>query len=490
MKAHRVAGLAAAFGLVAALLIPSAAVSSPASANANVIVVFAPGTDVAAEARALAAQGARVSFEYRNVFAGLAANVPAQALSGLSKNPRVLQVETDQVATLVGEQSTPTWGLDRIDQAQRPLDGRYLYPDASAAVNAYVVDTGVLASHSDLSGRVAPGYSAISDGRGSSDCNGHGTHVAGTTAGTVYGVAKTATVVPVRVLGCDGSGSYSGIIAGLDWIISHHAAGVPAVANLSLGGGLSSTLNTAVQRTIDDGVSVVVAAGNSNVDACTTSPASAPNAITVAASDSLDARASFSNWGSCIDLFAPGVAITSAWYTSNTATASLNGTSMSAPHVAGAAALLLGTNAALSPGQLTSTLLSQATTNVVTNAGTGTPNRLLRVAAAATEPTPTPAPVTATAPAAPTSVKAVAGKRSATVSWLQGGNGGSPLTAQTVYVFRGTTQVGTVSVGASATKATVSGLTASVSYTFKVSASNAIGTSPLSAASNAVTPKR
>jgi subtilisin family serine protease len=262
------------------------------------------------------------------------------------------------------------------------------------------VDTGVLASHTDFGGRVAAGWSAVTDGLGSSDCNGHGTHVAATVAGSTYGVAKAATVVPVRVLDCNGSGFNSDVVAGLEWVAANHAAGTPAVVNLSLGGAASSAVDAAIQAVINDGVTAVVAAGNSAVDACGSSPARVPAAVTVAASDSADRQASFSNFGSCVDLYAPGVGITSATYTSATATASMSGTSMAAPHAAGAAALLLSQNPALSPAQVAAALASNAAAGVITGATSGTPNRLLfagTVAAAPVAPAPAPAP----APVAP-----------------------------------------------------------------------------------------
>ena len=240
-----------------------------------------------------------------------------------------------------------------------------------------MVDTGVRADHVDFEGRVAPGYTVINDGFGTSDCRGHGTHVAGTIGGRSYGIAKAVRLVPVRVLGCDGSGPTSGIVIGLDWVIAQHAAGTPAVANLSLGGLASPSLDTAVQSTINDGVSVIVSAGNDNVDACTKSPARVGAALTVGMSDKADARDFYSNYGSCLDLFAPGVDITSDSHTSSTATAVKGGTSMAAPHVAGAAAALLQRDPTLSPAGVAIRLNSTATTGAVTGAGSGSPNRLL-----------------------------------------------------------------------------------------------------------------
>ncbi|MGH9209082.1 MAG: S8 family peptidase [Acidimicrobiales bacterium] len=241
-------------------------------------------------------------------------------------------------------------------------------------MTAYVIDTGIRFSHNDFGGRAVPGFSAFSGGSG--DCNGHGTHVASTIGGATYGVAKSARLVAVRVLSCTGSGSTSGVIAGIDWAAQNHQAGQPAVANLSLGGGASSALDAAINRLINDGVTVVVAAGNSSANACNSSPARVPNAFTVAASNSSDVFASFSNRGSCVDIIAPGVSITAAWWTSNTATRTISGTSMSSPHTAGAAVKVLqGGNA--SPATVMSTLRTAATPNRISSVPAGTPNLLL-----------------------------------------------------------------------------------------------------------------
>ena len=273
--------------------------------------------------------------------------------------------------------TTLSWGLDRIDQRNLPLDTRYTRTQSGAGVTVYVVDTGVRSTHSELVGRVATGFSTISDGNGSQDCHGHGTHVAGTVAGTNYGVAPAALIVPVRVLNCSGSASTSDIIAGIDWIITHHQAGVPAVANMSLGGSRSAALDLAVARGVADGVSFVVAAGNSNLNACQVSPAGEPLAITVGSTTSTDERSSFSNFGTCLDVFAPGSNIVSAGHTNDSATRMLSGTSMAAPHVAGVAALALGQNPALTPADVAAAIATSSTRNVVTNPGQGSFNRLV-----------------------------------------------------------------------------------------------------------------
>ena len=339
------------------------------------------------------------TFEHAIRGAVVTAN-PAQA-AALAKSGKVLSVEPDAPVKVSGTEQPAPWGLDRADQRALPLSGSYSWTSAGAGVTAYVVDTGILASHTDFGGRVAAGWTAVADGNGSTDCNGHGTHVAGTVAGSTYGVAKSATLVPVRVLDCSGSGYNSDVVAGLDWIAANHAAGTPAVANLSLGGAASSTVDNAIQAVIDDGVTTVVAAGNSSVDACTTSPARVPAAVTVAASDSADKQASFSNFGSCVDLYAPGVGITSDYYTSTTATASMSGTSMAAPHTAGAAAVLLSQNPALTPADVAAALVSNATPGVIGGATTGTPNRLLFTGTDAAAPAPAPAPAPTVASVSP-----------------------------------------------------------------------------------------
>jgi len=356
-----------------------AAPLSPASAappaRTAVIVQLVAGANPVSEARAAAGGDGRVSHVFHSALQGFSAELSDRAIAALRHNPRVALIEPDGIVTAQVDQATPPWGLDRIDQRALPLNKKYSYPTvAGGGVTAYVVDTGIAADVADLAGRVGAGTSFIADGNGTTDCNGHGTHVAGTIAGTTYGVAKQATVVPVRVLDCSGNGTWSGVVAGLDWVASDHRAGAPAVANMSLGGGASATVDAAVQRVISDGVTVAVAAGNSSTNACTTSPARVAAALTVGATDSTDRRASFSNYGSCLDLFAPGVGITSDWLTG---TNTISGTSMATPHVTGAAAVLLSRTPGLSPTAVASSLVANATTGVVKLAGSRSPNRLL-----------------------------------------------------------------------------------------------------------------
>lgn len=339
-----------------------------------------------------------------------AAVMQLDALSAriLAGSPLVDYVEQDQWMSAGASQVNATWGLDRSDQDNRPLDGLYNYPDnAGAGANVYVIDTGLLSGHVDFAGRVGGGRNFVANGAGGAalpipilgpilggllggllgggggveadpenftDCNGHGTHVSGTAAGSTYGIAKGATVYGVRVLGCDGGGANSGVIAGVEWVANNHVA--PAVANMSLGGGNSTALDAAVRAAVDQGVVMVVAAGNDNANACNGSPNRVAEAITVGSTDNQDRRSSFSNFGTCVDLFAPGSNITSAWHTGNNAINTISGTSMASPHVAGAVALLIGSGAPVSAA--VDSIVGGATPGVLTGVGAGSPNLLLR----------------------------------------------------------------------------------------------------------------
>ena len=350
---------------------------------------------VADVARQMALQhGVRVSRSYSHALRGFVVKADVNTLGRLLHDRRVAYIEEDGYVSIGATQVNATWGIDRSDQRDLPLDGTYTYVTTAANVNTYIIDTGVLGSHAEFTGRMIGGYTAISDGNGTNDCNGHGTHVAGSVAGTTYGIAKSARISPIRVLGCNGSGTNSGVIAGMDWVVANHVK--PAVANMSLGGGASTATDDAVARMSNAGVTVVVAAGNDNLDACNYSPARAPSAITVGSTTNTDARSSFSNWGTCLDIFAPGSSILSAWHTSNTATNTISGTSMAAPHAAGVAALFLANNPAATPAEVTTALLNASTINKVTSPGTNSPNRLLYSLFSTTTPDTTP-PSTASA---------------------------------------------------------------------------------------------
>jgi subtilisin family serine protease len=330
--------------------------------------------DGASPRAVMAIAGVKPTFEYgAETLNGFAAELNQGQLNALRHNPNVAYIEEDQTVELEAGQSNATWGLDRIDQRSLPLDGLYHYNRMGTNVYAYIIDTGIRTAHQQFGTRARNVYDAF--GGNGQDCNGHGTHVAGTVGGSVHGVAKNVQLRGLRVLNCSGSGSTSGIIAGVDWVRHNHIK--PAVANMSLGGGYSSASNTAVNNLHNAGVLVVVAAGNSNANACNFSPASAANAYTVAASDRSDRKSSFSNWGSCVNIYAPGTSITAPWHTSNTATNTISGTSMAAPHVAGVAALIFETNRSASPGAVARWMTDNATTNRISGNVSGTPNRLL-----------------------------------------------------------------------------------------------------------------
>ncbi len=306
--------------------------------------------------------GLAVDMAYTHALQGFVTKASDKQLSQLLADHRIAFIEEDGIVHTTATQSGATWGLDRVDQRNLPLNTTYVYDTTATNVRAYILDTGILATHNDFGGRVLSGYTAISDGRGSSDCNGHGTHVAGTVGGTTWGVAKGVRLVPVRVLGCNGSGTNSGVIAGIDWVAANHVK--PAVANMSLGGGASTATDTAVTNLVNAGVFTAVAAGNDNANACNYSPARAAAAMTVGSTTNTDARSSFSNFGTCLDIFAPGSSITAPWYTSNTATNTM-------------AALWLANNTSATPSQVTTALINNSTPNKVTGAQTGSPNRLL-----------------------------------------------------------------------------------------------------------------
>lgn len=374
------------------------------------LVVFTAGTSQAQANSAVGSINGQVKRNYNRVINAALIHANPNRINALANNPRVRLIEQDAIVSTTGIQSNPSWGLDRIDQRALPLSSSYDdLNNTGSNIPVYIVDTGIYAAHVDFENRVTSGFTVITDGRGSSDCNGHGTHVAGTVGGKRFGVAKTVTLIPVRVLDCNGSGTYSGVIAGLDWIAANHPTGVAGVVNMSLGGAASSSVDIAVNNLINRKISVVVAAGNSNADACRYSPARVPAALTIGATQSNDARASYSNFGTCLDLFAPGSSIPSAWIGSTTATSTISGTSMASPHVAGIVARLLASSPNLSPSQVDSIVKNGATANVVSNAGSGSLNLLSYSLLSSDGPVTNPDEGTVTEPA-PTKPKKGNGK--------------------------------------------------------------------------------
>ena len=488
-----------------------------ATGTRNYIVRFADNASEADVNRLVTLKNGRVlpNRRFSRTFNGAVVELTPRAARDLCLlNDANLQwVEEDQTLTVapitasvqqMNTVASNSWGRDRIDQ-RSGTNNTYSYITDGAGVDIYIVDTGILATHSQFGGRVATGFSTIADAIGTSDCNGHGTHVAGTAAGSTLGVAPAANLIPVRVLDCNGGGTVSGVIAGIEWAIGHHTT-TPAVMNLSLGAGKSDSLNAAIDRAFLDGITVVAAAGNSNVDACTVSPASNVNsALTVGATTTTDARASYSNFGFCLDVFAPGSGITSAWHTSTSATNTISGTSMAAPHVAGLAARYLSAARTAVPSQVMDAIRNEATPNVVTSAGTLSPNRLAYGDPAVIPATPpviapsnpdattgppgsgtTQAP---TVPGAPLQPRALSGLTSSWLDWTEASTGGLPITGHVVQIYRKGELVGRVVVDADESH-TIGNLRAASSHTFAVAAMNAVGVGPFSERSNTIIPLR
>jgi subtilisin family serine protease len=378
MRLTFVPALALAF--ISVLFAVPASAAQGDGPRASFIVVLKPSAKPSAVAADHANRfGGDVTHVYRHALKGYAGTFSEGRLAGLLADGRVASVERDRVMTASTTQTGATWGLDRIDQRSRPLNGTFVYTNTGAGVNAYVIDTGIRLAHAEFGGRAVTGFDAVTAGGSANDCHGHGTHVAGTVGGTTYGVAKSVQLYAVRVLGCNGSGTTSGVIAGVDWVTANHVK--PAVANMSLGGGASSALDAAVNNSINAGVSYAIAAGNGNAggkaqDACKSSPARVAAAMTISATDSTDRKASWANFGNCVDWFAPGVGITSAWHSSNTATSTISGTSMATPHTAGVAALYLQSNPGAAPATVRGALFADTTKAVVTSSKTAN-NHLL-----------------------------------------------------------------------------------------------------------------
>ncbi|MEQ1698601.1 MAG: S8 family serine peptidase [Ilumatobacteraceae bacterium] len=445
--------------------------SAASAASDRYIATF---SDEASLDAAIARLGRTPTDVWRTAVYGFAAPLDAQQLAAVRAADGLLSVESDRPIEASTTQPNPPWGLDRIDQHSLPYNQSYTYTSTGYGVTAYVIDTGLRRTHTEFTGRVAAGgYWEFYDGYSQSDCAGHGTHVAGTLGGTTYGVAKQVTLVPVRVLDCNGNGSTSSVLAGINWAIDNHVAGTPAVANISIGGSASTTVDNAVQALINDGVTVVVAAGNDAAATCNYSPARLPAAITVAASDSTDDDAAFSNYGSCNDIFAPGVGILSAWWTSDYATNVIDGTSMASPHVAGVAALVLQGSPSASPATVWTTIEGLSTKGALSEC-CGDPDKLLYFGP------------TYTAPGAPTSVLGYPGNAQVEVVWFApASDGNSPITGYTVTASPGGRTCSTGGV----LSCTVTQLTNGTAYTFTVTATNLYGTSPPSAASSPRTPE-
>lgn len=477
----------ALLGLGVGALAPSPAVASASSTRDYLVV----GPGVAAIRTAVLAQGGRVQQSFANINM-VAARMSDTAARTLDARPDLIAEQVMQFYPDGDRSPTRSYGIDRLDQ-RTAIDPnqttRYTFPDAQdgTGVDAYIIDSGLRTSHQEFTGRVStsqyydPALGTVED------CMGHGTHVSGTVAGATVGVAPGATIVPVRVFNCSGSVSGTTLAAAVNWVVGNHQAGKPAVANMSLGGGASSTLDSMVDSMVADGIVVTVAAGNSNADACGTSPARAPSAITVGASTYADARSSFSNYGSCLDLFAPGGAgvssytgaIISAYYTGDNVYAYMSGTSMAAPHAAGAAARYLEAFPAATPSQVATALSDSATTGALSSIGTGSPNRLLYL-----DPVGFPAgggSTILTAPAAPGGASAAANLASGlNVTWSAPSADASaaPITGYTLsaFVSGSSTAARTVTAGADATTTTITGLTAGTAYTVRIAATSSVGT--------------
>ena len=413
----------------------------------------------------------KAKFRYKHAIKGFAGPLPLEVVEALRNDPRVAYIEQDQEMHFVATQANPpSWGLDRIDQRSLPLDASYTYNQTGAGVDAYIIDCGILLTHNDFGGRAVTGVDEITLGGTATDGNGHGTHVAGTVGGNTYGVAKGVRLIAVRVLDNAGSGSNAGVIAGVDWVTGDHTTNL-AVANMSLGGGVSTALDDAVRRSIIDGVTYCIAAGNSSADASNSSPARVAEAVTVGATTINDGFASFSNFGSVVDISAPGVNITSDWNTTNTSTNTISGTSMATPHVAGAAALYLQANPTATPAQVQSAIKSNGTSNAISGVPAGTVNLLLYSLIVTGPPPPAPGAPTLSAPS-----NGATGVSSNPILFWNASAGA------TSYGVQISTDAGFITLvynqtGITSTSTNVSGLTNNTVYYWRVNATNTGGTS-------------
>jgi subtilisin family serine protease len=462
------------------LTAPASAVPASAPAAERYIVVLHSGTsDIPGVARRLAARsGGSVGFVYEHALPGFSIRVPGAAVEALARNPEVARVVPDHEVRASEVQLSATWGLDRIDQRVLPLDNTYRYDVTGAGVTAYIFDSGIRFDHQEFGGRAVPGFDGVGDGMNGGDCDGHGTHVAGTIGGRTYGVAKQVRLVSVRVLGCNGVGYASSVYAGIDWVIQNNRG--PAVANFSIGGARDETYNQVMRKLLSAGIQASIAAGNATRDACLDSPGSTTEAVTVGATNATDGRAAFSNYGNCVDVFAPGNAITSADAAGSTTARLMSGTSSAAPHVAGVMALWLQQTPGLTPAQLHTLVVSNATPNAVSNALTPGAALLFALRDPALDPAPAPAPAPSAAPpAAPSNaaLRLVALNR-VDLSWTD--NASDETSFQIERREGAGAWAPLATVGTNVTSYSDQSVVRDRSYTYRVRAASAAGTSAFS----------
>ena len=463
---------------IAALISFGFLVTSISGTNANesrkTYLIVLP-SNVTTQGKQISALGGTVEKTLANIDTMIVKMSPT-AVSRLASLNKSWVIEEEKVFdALVDQPNPPSWGLDRIDQRDLPLNSNYSYPSAEQGqgVTAYVIDTGIRRDHIEFSGRLRSGYQGYTDTTATGDCQGHGTHVAGTIGGSTVGEAKQVTLVPIVVLSCSGSGSSTVIAEGANWAVADHQSGTPAVANMSLGGGASSALDAVVTKMVEDGITVVVAAGNSGADACNYSPARAASAITVGATAINDSRTSWSNFGSCVDLFAPGNSIYSASRSGENTYTTMSGTSMASPAVAGVVARYLSANPTATPTQVWDALQPTLTTGKVTSPGTGSPNLLLYA---------DPAGYQVASPTVPSQVTGLSfslvTSNSAVANWTVPANGGSTITNYSVQISTTSNfSSNTSSYNPTSNSFTFISLNPSTAYYVRVSAINSVGSS-------------